>query len=96
MGELMAKVKAVFEAIQPPGVDPMLDFDERDLLLGSTQTVATLARTLISNSGAAVDKPFRGSFLNPPVAKVIRTTKTGLTPASTCIAAAHEDFDVAT
>lgn len=29
---LARKVKAVFEAIQPPGEDPMLDFDERDLL----------------------------------------------------------------
>lgn len=27
-----AKVKAVYDAIQPPGSDPMLDFDERDLV----------------------------------------------------------------
>jgi arsenite methyltransferase len=27
-----AKVRALFESIQPPGEDPMLDFDERDLL----------------------------------------------------------------
>jgi arsenite methyltransferase len=27
-----AKVKALYESIQPPGEDPMLDFDERDLL----------------------------------------------------------------
>ena len=32
VAEVAAKVKCVFEAIQPPGVDPMLDFDERDLL----------------------------------------------------------------
>lgn len=30
--EIAAKVWAVFEAIQPPDSDPMLDFDERDLL----------------------------------------------------------------
>ena len=29
---LAAKVEALYEAIQPPGVDPMLDFDERDLV----------------------------------------------------------------
>ncbi len=29
---IAAKVRAVFDAIQPPGSDPMLDFDERDLL----------------------------------------------------------------
>jgi hypothetical protein len=29
---LAAKVKALYESIQPPGDDPMLDFDERDLV----------------------------------------------------------------
>ncbi len=32
VAELMAKVTAVYDAIQPPGSDPMLDFDERDLV----------------------------------------------------------------
>jgi arsenite methyltransferase len=27
-----AKLRAIYEAIQPPGSDPMVDFDERDLL----------------------------------------------------------------
>lgn len=31
LGEICDKLRAVFEAIQPPGSDPMLDFDERDL-----------------------------------------------------------------
>jgi arsenite methyltransferase len=30
--DLAGKIMAVFERIQPPGADPMLDFDERDLL----------------------------------------------------------------
>jgi arsenite methyltransferase len=30
--ELVAKVRAVYDAIQPPDTDPMLNFDERDLL----------------------------------------------------------------
>jgi SAM-dependent methyltransferase len=30
--EIAAKVRAVYEAIQPPDSDPMLDFDERDVL----------------------------------------------------------------
>ena len=29
---LAGKVRSVYEAIQPPGTDPMLNFDERDLL----------------------------------------------------------------
>jgi arsenite methyltransferase len=30
--DIAAKIRAVYEAIQPPDSDPMLDFDERDLL----------------------------------------------------------------
>lgn len=30
--EIAAKIRAVYDAIQPPDTDPMLDFDERDLL----------------------------------------------------------------
>src|ERR1700683_2422498 len=29
---LAAKVKALYDSIQPPGADPMLDFDDRDLV----------------------------------------------------------------
>jgi arsenite methyltransferase len=29
---LVAKVRALYESIQPPGVDPMIDFDDRDLV----------------------------------------------------------------
>jgi arsenite methyltransferase len=29
---LVAKLRAFFESIQPPGADPMLDFDDRDLV----------------------------------------------------------------
>jgi arsenite methyltransferase len=29
---LAAKVEALYRSIQPPGTDPMVDFDERDLL----------------------------------------------------------------
>jgi arsenite methyltransferase len=29
---LAGKVKALYDSIQPPGVDPMLDFDDRDLV----------------------------------------------------------------
>ena len=30
--DLAAKVQALYAAIQPPGVDPMIDFDDRDLM----------------------------------------------------------------
>jgi arsenite methyltransferase len=29
---IAAKVEALFDSVQPPGVDPMLDFDDRDLV----------------------------------------------------------------
>ncbi|MGI9007187.1 MAG: class I SAM-dependent methyltransferase [Streptosporangiaceae bacterium] len=32
VGELAAKVQALYEAIQPSGADPMIDFDDRDLV----------------------------------------------------------------
>lgn len=32
VGHLAAKVQALYESIQPPGADPMLDFDDRDLV----------------------------------------------------------------
>jgi ubiquinone/menaquinone biosynthesis C-methylase UbiE len=34
---LAAKVKALYESIQPPGDDPMLDFDDRDLVRHAEQ-----------------------------------------------------------
>jgi arsenite methyltransferase len=34
---LAAKVKALYESIQPPGEDPMLDFDDRDLVCYAEQ-----------------------------------------------------------
>ena len=30
--ELAAKVQALYDSIQPPSADPMLDFDDRDLV----------------------------------------------------------------
>jgi ubiquinone/menaquinone biosynthesis C-methylase UbiE len=32
VADLVAKLKQVYDAVQPPASDPMLDFDERDLL----------------------------------------------------------------
>lgn len=32
LGEIETKLRAVYDAIQPPDTDPMLDFDERDLV----------------------------------------------------------------
>src|SRR5919199_656582 len=36
--ELASRVRAVYERVQPPGSDPMLDFDERDLVRLATDT----------------------------------------------------------
>jgi arsenite methyltransferase len=37
IAELAAKVEALYESIQPRGVDPMVDFDERDLMRHAEQ-----------------------------------------------------------
>jgi len=34
---LVAKLQALYESIQPPGIDPMVDFDERDLVRHAEQ-----------------------------------------------------------
>jgi arsenite methyltransferase len=36
--EIAAKLRALYEAIQPPDTDPMVDFDERDLIALAEQT----------------------------------------------------------
>lgn len=36
--EIEAKIRAVYDAIQPPDTDPMLDFDERDLIALAEET----------------------------------------------------------
>jgi arsenite methyltransferase len=36
--EISRKIRAVYDEIQPPGSDPMLDFDERDLLQLAAET----------------------------------------------------------
>jgi arsenite methyltransferase len=38
LGETTAKLHALYDAIQPPDSDPMLDFDERDLLQLAEET----------------------------------------------------------
>jgi arsenite methyltransferase len=38
LGEIAAKVRAVYDAIQPPDSDPMLNFDERDLVRLAEET----------------------------------------------------------
>jgi arsenite methyltransferase len=79
---LAAKVKALYESIQPPGDDPMLDFDERDLvrsaeLAGFAQIDLEL-RVTVKNGKRPVpwDRALRmsGNPLVPPLGEALERT----------------------
>lgn len=83
--EQMAKVKAVFEAIQPPGLDPMLDFDERDLLRLTEQAgfeeVYMDLWVEIKHAEPRPWPPFVNSSGNPRIPTLAEVLREALTPA---------------
>ena len=69
--DLASRVRAVYQRLQPPGIDPMLDFDERDLLRLARETgfddvsltyEAEIARRPVARAGWEV---FARSAPNP-------------------------------
>ncbi len=84
VAEPMAKVRAVFEAIQPPGVDPMLDFDERDLLRLSEEAgfeqVHMRLRVEIKPAEPGPWATFVNSSGNPRIPTLAEVMREALTP----------------
>ena len=76
---LAAKLEAFYESIQPPGADPMLDFDERDLVRHAERAgfadIGLELRVTVKNGKRPVpwDRALRmsGNPLAPPLGEVL-------------------------
>ena len=76
---LAAKLRAFYESIQPPGADPMLDFDDRDLVRHAERagfaSVHLELRVTVENSKRPVPwtRALRmsGNPLEPPLGEVL-------------------------
>ena len=84
LGEITAKLHAVYDAIQPPDTDPMLDFDERDLLqLAEEAGFAPIRLTLDARIESVEPRSWDG-FLdtawNPNVPTLREAMKQTLSP----------------
>ena len=79
---LVAKLRAFYESLQPPGVDPMIDFDERDLLRHAEQAgfadINLELRVTVKNGKRPVpwERALRmsGNPLVPPLGEVLDRT----------------------
>ncbi len=86
VAEIAAKVSAQFAEIQPPGADPMLDFDDRDLVRLAEQAgfgdVQLDLRVTVRTQRPAVpwDRFLRQSA-NPNLPPLAETLQRALTPA---------------
>lgn len=82
--DLAAQVKAVFETLQPMDNDPMLDFDERDLLAlveaaGFRSAHLTLEAAIEPNAPVTWDA-FVNTPGNPKIPSLAEAVKQSLTP----------------
>jgi len=76
---LIARLEAFYESIQPPGADPMLDFDERDLVRQAERAgfadIGLERRVTVKNGKRPVpwDRALRmsGNPLIPPLGEVL-------------------------
>jgi arsenite methyltransferase len=83
--DLTARIKGLYESIQPPGEDPMLDFDERDLLRLAEQAgfddIRLELRVSVSNHRRPMPwDRFINSAANPLVPTVAEAMDQVLTP----------------
>ena len=76
---LAAKVTALYDSIQPPGVDPMLDFDDRDLVAHAVDAGFPVVDLELRVGVTSVKKPvpwerflrMSGNPLIPPLAEAL-------------------------
>jgi arsenite methyltransferase len=82
---LVAKLRGLYESIQPPGEDPMLDFDERDLVRQAEEAgfaeIGLELRVSVSNSRLPVpwERALRtsGNPRVPPLGEVLDRALSG-------------------
>jgi arsenite methyltransferase len=94
VAEIAAKVQASFAAIQPPGQDPMLDFDDRDLVRFAERAGFADVRLDLEVSVRAARSPvswqaFLRSSRNPKLAPLGVMLEQALTPAELTALTAH-------
>jgi arsenite methyltransferase len=94
VAEIAAKVQAGFAAIQPPGRDPMLDFDDRDLVRLAERAGFADVRLDLEMSVRAVRSrvpwdAFLRSSGNPKLPPLGVMLEQALTPAELAAFAAH-------
>ncbi len=94
VAELAAKVLARFAAMQPPGTDPMLDFDDRDLVrfaeqAGFSDVRLDLQVTIRHTLPAVAWDAFLRSSGNPKLPPLGVMFADALTPAEQDALAAH-------
>jgi arsenite methyltransferase len=94
VAEIAAKVQASFAAIQPPGLDPMLDFDDRDLVRLAERAGFADVRLDLEVSVRAVRpriawETFLRSSGNPKLAPLGVMLEKALTPAELTALTAH-------
>jgi arsenite methyltransferase len=83
--EILAKVNAAFAAIQPPGADPMLDFDDRDLVrLAEQAGFGAVSLDLLVSVKESLDPVPWDRFLRmsanpklPPLAEIVDRALSG-------------------
>lgn len=84
-GDIAAKLRPVYEAAQPPDTDPMVDFDERDLLrLAEAAGFFPVHLELIADVKRSEPRPwesFRDMAGNPNIPTLAEAMEQALTPA---------------
>jgi hypothetical protein len=85
LDDVAAKVRCVFEAIQPPDSDPMLDFDERDLLRLAEEAgffpISMMLDVVIEPAPPRAWDGFLNSSGNPTIPTVAEAIEQALTSA---------------
>ncbi len=83
LGEIGAKLRAVFEALQPHASDPMLDFDERDLIRLAEEAgffpIRLLLEADVKPSDARTWDGFLNTAGNPTIPTVAEAMEQALT-----------------
>lgn len=85
LGGVGKKLRAIYEAIQPPDSDPMLDFDERDLIRLAEDAGLFPIRLLLEADIKPTDsrpwEVFLNSSGNPRIPTMAEAMEQALTPA---------------
>jgi arsenite methyltransferase len=93
LDEIGAKLRAVYDALQPSGTDPMLDFDERDLI-GLAQDAGFFPIQLRLEADIKPTEPRTWEGLlhsagNPNIPTLAEAMQQSLTPAERRLLSAH-------